>query len=155
MEYREIAETLNIDVSTAWRYVEDYWVEIRAVTQDRAELLREYEMVRLNQGLKEWLPIAFRQKCTYQDYQANQESQFPQEITPCDALALKALDRVIKIGERIAKINGTDKEPELPQNFVMTQEVLQAMLQSQLQGVKTEKSAKPVVLELESGYEGV
>lgn len=155
MDYREIAEALGVTVSTAWKWVEDHWVEVRAVIQERAELLREYEMVRLNQSLKEWLPIALRQKCTYRDYQANQEKEFPDEITPCDKLALSALDRVLKIGERIAKINGTDKQPELPKEFMMTQEVLQAMLQSQLNGVKTEKSAKPIVLELESGYEGV
>lgn len=150
--YEEIGKKLGVDTSTAYDLVASYWKDVREITQDRADVLRAIENENLDQMEKEWLPVALRKECSYRELNEGEE------ILPCDKLALSALDRVLKIMERRAKINGTDLQPELPQNFVMTQDLFHQFLTQQINGTQPSiegmKTAKPV-LELTSGVEGM
>lgn len=148
--YEDIAKKLGVNISTAFHYVQGYWDELKVVTDERAEIVRGIELKNLDELEKTWMPVALRQECNYEDMPDQDGTR------PCDKLALSALDRILKIKERRAKIAGTDLQPQLPEGQTLTAELISQLIRNQITGgdVKDLKSAKPI-LELESGIEGM
>ncbi len=75
-------------IKTAHQYVNAYWEEIKDTTGELAEQVREMELASLDKLYKCWAPIALQ----------IEDSE----------LALKIIDRLLKIQERRAKLLGLE-----------------------------------------------
>ncbi len=83
---------MRVSIKTAHQYVNAYWEEIKDTTAEVAEQVREMELASLDQMYKRWAPVAL-------------ESEDPE-------LALKVIDRLLKIHERRAKLLGWRLPPK-------------------------------------------
>ncbi len=86
--YQEIADHLDVSIKTAHQYVNAYWEEIKDTTAEVAEQVREMELASLDEIYKRWAPVALE----------SEDSE----------LALKVIDRLLKIQERRAKLLGLE-----------------------------------------------
>lgn len=92
--YRDIAETLGVDVATAHKYVKDAMAELAEMQKDAATELHQMECERLSRLM----------------------AQCEKVIDSCDAdpdsdpeLRLRAVDRLTKLSAEYRKLNGLDK----------------------------------------------
>lgn len=146
--YSEIAAKLGVTVGTAFKYVESFWQEIKPITTERAELVRAMELQNLDELERVWMPVALRQECP----PGGLKDKDGESQRPCDRTALAAVDRILKIKERRAKIAGTDLQPNLPESSAITGDLLTGFIRHQL-GI--ESATERPILELKSGFEGI
>ncbi|MDQ3621730.1 MAG: hypothetical protein M3463_04460 [Verrucomicrobiota bacterium] len=86
--YREIAGQMGVSIKTAHGYVNDYWHEIKDTTDELAEVVRDRELANLDAWHKTWAPEVLR--------------------TENPEMAMKIIDRLLKIQERRAKLLGLE-----------------------------------------------
>lgn len=88
--FRQIADALGVSVCTAFQYVDEHWQKVEALTIEKADCLRQMELKTLDEMEARWMPLA-----VHPEAEASGDS-------------LKAVDRVLKIQERRAKLLGID-----------------------------------------------
>lgn len=107
--YRDIADALGVTVSTAYGYVDEYWGELKIVTDEKAEMVRQIELEKLDRVESIWLPLAVARDLDVSTTEAKEDGTvFHIDLNAYDA-GLKAVDRVLKIADRRAKLLGLDK----------------------------------------------
>lgn len=108
MPYRKIAEVLDVSVSTAFSYVEEYWKELEAATKETAEQVRNQELETLDELEARWAPLALHEGLNVSKLIEGPDGEVKHiRLEDYDA-GLKAVDRLLKIHERRSKLLGLD-----------------------------------------------
>lgn len=108
MTYRQIAAELGVSVKIAFNYVADVFADLKDSTRESAELVRAMELETLDVMQARWEPLAIHEGLDVQKI-INGAGGEPVVIRMEDYDAgMKAVDRVLKIQERRAKLLGLD-----------------------------------------------
>lgn len=105
--YQQIGDTLGVSGKTAWGYVEEHWRELKELTKEEAEMLRHIELQTLDQMEARWAPLATAAELDVQKLMKGKDGPVVIHLQAYDA-GLKAVDRVLKIQERRARLLGLD-----------------------------------------------
>ncbi len=87
--FRAIGKAVGLDHKLAWKIHQKYLEQVRQVTEQQAEDIRDLELIRLDRALETVTTIL--------------ESQYQEPD-----VRLRAVDRLVKISERRTKLRGVD-----------------------------------------------
>jgi hypothetical protein len=124
LTYQGIADRLKVSVKTAFYYINDQLREHDEVCKESAEQVRSMELKHLGELQARWLPIALSDKLEVSKMVERGEDTVKVEWDAFDA-GLKAVDRVLKIQERRAKLLGLEAPQKIDVSGHLTLDELQ------------------------------
>lgn len=108
LTYQQIGDALGVSIKTAHEYVDEVWKYNRERTADSADKLREMELAKLDELEARWMPLALAAELDVsKEVIKGDDNVVHIELDAWDA-GMKAVDRVLKIQERRAKLLGIE-----------------------------------------------
>jgi len=111
--YREIAVMLGVAMEVAHQWVEEHWREIREICRESAQMARAAELATLDALEQRWLPLALAEELEVSTEREGRTGKPVHVELDAYEAGLKAVDRVLKIAERRAKLLGLEAAQEV------------------------------------------
>jgi DNA-binding CsgD family transcriptional regulator len=112
--FEEIGRALGVSTKTAWKYVNDWWKEISGEIAEDAAVLRSMELEKLDAIERRWIPVALNPNLLALE-PGPDGALVPVGEARSLELALRAVDRLLKVAERRARLLGLDAPERLEQ----------------------------------------
>lgn len=128
--YRQIAAALGVSVKTAFTYVDGLWSELEADTHQTAEKVRAMELLQLDELESVWMPIALSDNLDVHKIIDSKQGEPIKISMEAYEAGLKAVDRVLKIKERRAKLLGLEAPQKVEHSGHLTLDEFEARVKA-------------------------